>query len=185
MALYRVNGWKGHLEYNIQHHSRNRTMYEWSGRPCLGSLPFRRRHPVSLPEQIQTLFFFPLAIEIEAGRWSRACYMSGRLVSSALLTRFVRQQKDSKILFDEIRFIAHFLSIISLSCRTRYLVLYMSSFRLLAFVTCRSYIPPLRSLLNLVTNLYKNPSVPRSDEALVTASSWSDFSSNVSSSAIV
>ena len=38
--------------------------------------------------------FFPLAIEIEAGRWSRTCYMSGRLVSSALLTRFVRQQHN-------------------------------------------------------------------------------------------
>jgi hypothetical protein len=50
MALYRVNGWKGSLGYNIRHHSRNRTMYEWSGRSCLDS-PFRRRHPVSLPEQ--------------------------------------------------------------------------------------------------------------------------------------
>jgi hypothetical protein len=57
---YRVNGWKGSLKYNIQHHSRNRTMYEWSGRPCLGSLPFRRRHPVSLPEHNQTPVFFPL-----------------------------------------------------------------------------------------------------------------------------
>jgi hypothetical protein len=45
-------------------------------------------------------------------------------------------------------------------------------------------------LLNPVTNLDENPSVSKSDrgpanEALVTASSWSDFSSNVSSSATV
>jgi hypothetical protein len=96
---------------------------------CLDSLPFRRRHPISLPEQNQTLVFPPLAIEIEAGRCSRTCpiYLDDWLVST-LLTRFVRQRHnviscvselekdDPKILLDEMRFIAHLPGIVSPSC---------------------------------------------------------------------
>ena len=99
------------------------------GRSCLDSLPFRRRHPISLPEQNRNLFLFPLAFEIEAGRCSRACsiYLDDWLVST-LPTRLVRQRhnliscvselekEDPKILFDEMRFIAHLLGIASLSC---------------------------------------------------------------------
>jgi hypothetical protein len=110
-------------KYNIRHHSRNRTMYEWRGRSCLDSLPFRRRHPISLPEQNQTLFFFfPLAIEIEAGGCSRTCpiYLDDWLVST-LLTPICQtaaqcdqlclpslKMKILKILFDEMRFIDPF-----------------------------------------------------------------------------
>jgi hypothetical protein len=85
---------RGSLKYNIRHHSRNRTMYEWSGRSCLDSLPFRRRHPVSLPEQNQTLFFFLWQLRLKQANGVGTCHMSGRLVSSALLTRFVRQQHN-------------------------------------------------------------------------------------------
>src|SRR5271155_3359002 len=66
----------------------------------------------------------------------------------------------------------------------------MNSSRLLAFIVHVDHTFPPTLLLNPVTNLYENPSVSKSDrgpanEALATASSWSDFSSNVSSSATV
>jgi hypothetical protein len=118
--LYRANGWKGALwDYNIRHHSRNRTMYEWSERSCLDYLHFSAQTtPVSLPEQNQNpvVSFWQLRLKQADGVGHAVCLDDWLVVFCCL--DLSDSKEDSKSLFDEIRFIAHFLGIISLSCRS-------------------------------------------------------------------